>query len=69
MKKKAVGQTKYVLIFVLNSYFLFLTSGGITLGIEASGDLLRHWFETLQTQDRRVIKWHTLSDTCPIINE
>ncbi|XP_057295590.1 synaptotagmin-17-like [Hydractinia symbiolongicarpus] len=43
--------------------------GGLTLGIESSGEALRHWFETLKTADRRVIKWHTLSETCPVINE
>ena len=56
-----------VTLFINVKYSFF--KGGITLGIESSGDLLRHWFETLQTQDRRVIKWHTLSETCPVINE
>jgi len=51
------------------TFFFFFIIGGITLGIDASGDLLRHWFETLQAQDRRVIKWHTLSETCSVIGE
>lgn len=43
--------------------------GGVTLGIEANGEALKHWFETLKTSDKRVIKWHTLSEDCPIIKE
>ena len=36
--------------------------GSLTLGIESSGEVLRHWFDTLKTADRRVIRWHTLSE-------
>ncbi|XP_022085717.1 rabphilin-3A-like isoform X6 [Acanthaster planci] len=36
--------------------------GGIQLGINAKGERLRHWFETLKHTDRRFERWHTLSD-------
>ena len=41
--------------------------GSLTVGIDSSGDILRHWFDTLKTADRRVIRWHTLSDNEPLI--
>lgn len=41
--------------------------GGITLGIDSTGEVLRHWFDTLKTADRRLIRWHNLSESCPII--
>ena len=41
--------------------------GGITLGIQSPPEALKHWFETLKTADKKVTKWHTLSEDCPII--
>ncbi|XP_047141601.1 synaptotagmin-like protein 4 isoform X2 [Hydra vulgaris] len=42
--------------------------GGITLGIQSTPEALKHWFETLKTADKKVIKWHTLSEDCPAID-
>ncbi|XP_070571485.1 double C2-like domain-containing protein beta isoform X3 [Ptychodera flava] len=36
--------------------------GGVQLGIQAKGDRLKHWFETLKNPDKRFERWHTLSD-------
>ena len=44
-------------------FFIFL--GSVTLGIKSSGEALRHWFETLNTSDRRVTRWHALSFFMP----
>ncbi|XP_071848645.1 rabphilin-3A-like isoform X2 [Apostichopus japonicus] len=36
--------------------------GGVQLGINAKGERLRHWFETLKNIDKRFERWHTLSE-------
>ncbi|XP_077996408.1 rabphilin-3A-like [Glandiceps talaboti] len=36
--------------------------GGLQLGIQAKGDRLKHWFETLKNPDKRFERWHALSD-------
>lgn len=35
--------------------------GGVQLGINAKGERLKHWFETLKTPDREFRRWHILS--------
>ncbi|XP_064612197.1 rabphilin-3A-like isoform X2 [Liolophura sinensis] len=35
--------------------------GGVQLGINAKGDRLKHWFETLKNPDRKFERWHMLS--------
>ncbi|XP_065055491.1 rabphilin-3A-like isoform X2 [Rhopilema esculentum] len=39
--------------------------GSLTLGINARGEALKHWFETMKKSDRRVTRWHTLSFFMP----
>lgn len=41
---------------------ILLPSGGVQLGINAKGERLRHWFETLKNIDKRFERWHTLSE-------
>lgn len=36
--------------------------GGVQLGINAKGERLRHWFDTLKNTDKRFERWHTLSE-------
>ncbi|GFO08698.1 double c2-like domain-containing protein beta [Plakobranchus ocellatus] len=35
--------------------------GGVQLGINAKGERLKHWFDTLKTPDREYRRWHVLS--------
>ncbi|GFR91809.1 double C2-like domain-containing protein beta [Elysia marginata] len=35
--------------------------GGVQLGINAKGERLKHWFETLKNSDREYRRWHVLS--------
>jgi len=39
--------------------------GSLCFGTKASGDALKHWYETMTTSDRRVTRWHTLSYFVP----
>ncbi|XP_039620788.1 double C2-like domain-containing protein alpha isoform X1 [Polypterus senegalus] len=39
--------------------------GGATLGLNAKGDCLRHWFDCLKNKDRKVEQWHTLTNELP----
>jgi len=36
-------------------------AGGIQLGINAKGECLRHWFETLKEVNQVHERWHVLS--------
>lgn len=40
---------------------LSLVLGGVELGINASGQRLRHWFECLKNKGKKVEYWHTLT--------
>ena len=51
--------------YIWSLNFASMFSGAVTLGINANGEALKHWFETLKTSDRRVTRWHTLSPTMP----
>lgn len=37
------------------------TAGGVELGINASGQRLKHWFECLKNKGKKVEYWHTLT--------
>lgn len=36
-------------------------AGGVELGINASGQRLKHWFECLKNKGKKVEYWHTLT--------
>ena len=35
--------------------------GGVQLGINAKGERLKHWFDTLKSTDQKYERWHILS--------
>ncbi|KAL1779431.1 double C2-like domain-containing protein beta [Sigmodon hispidus] len=39
--------------------------GGVVLGINAKGERLRHWFDCLKNKDKRIERWHTLTNELP----
>ncbi|XP_063107143.1 double C2-like domain-containing protein beta isoform X2 [Cavia porcellus] len=39
--------------------------GGVVLGINAKGERLKHWFDCLKNKDKRVERWHTLTNELP----
>lgn len=39
--------------------------GGVTLGLGAPGECRQHWLSCLQTPDRRLEHWHTLTNELP----
>ncbi|XP_038184678.1 double C2-like domain-containing protein beta [Arvicola amphibius] len=39
--------------------------GGVVLGINAKGERLKHWFDCLKNKDRRIERWHTLTNELP----
>ncbi|XP_042194589.1 double C2-like domain-containing protein beta [Callorhinchus milii] len=39
--------------------------GGVTLGINAKGERLKHWFDCLKNKDRKIERWHTLTNELP----
>ncbi|XP_037666400.1 double C2-like domain-containing protein beta [Choloepus didactylus] len=36
--------------------------GGLVLGISAKGKRLKHWFDCLENRDKRIERWHTLTN-------
>lgn len=40
-------------------------AGGVVLGINAKGERLKHWFDCLKNKDKRVERWHTLTNELP----
>lgn len=38
-----------------------LSAGGVELGINASGQRLKHWFDCLKNKGKKVEYWHTLT--------
>ena len=48
-----------VILFYDHYYPLF--AGGVQLGINAKGERLKHWFDTLKNPDREFRRWHVLS--------
>lgn len=53
----------YLKIFVV--YFSSLFSGGVSLGINANGERLKHWFDCLKNKDKKIERWHTLTNELP----
>ncbi|XP_030603183.1 double C2-like domain-containing protein beta isoform X1 [Archocentrus centrarchus] len=39
--------------------------GGVSLGINANGERLRHWFDCLKNKDKKIERWHTLTNELP----
>ncbi|XP_037665312.1 double C2-like domain-containing protein beta isoform X2 [Choloepus didactylus] len=39
--------------------------GGVVLGISAKGECLKHWFDCLKNRDKRIERWHTLTNALP----
>ncbi|XP_005402975.2 PREDICTED: double C2-like domain-containing protein beta [Chinchilla lanigera] len=39
--------------------------GGVVLGIHAKGERLKHWFDCLKNKDKRIERWHTLTNELP----
>lgn len=44
---------------------LCLFSGGVSLGINANGERLKHWFDCLKNKDKKIERWHTLTNELP----
>lgn len=42
-----------------------LLSGGVSLGINANGERLKHWFDCLKNKDKKIERWHTLTNELP----
>lgn len=43
----------------------FPPAGGVVLGINAKGERLKHWFDCLKNKDKRIERWHTLTNELP----
>ncbi|NXF30742.1 DOC2B protein, partial [Nyctibius bracteatus] len=41
---------------------LSLSPGGVVLGINAKGERLKHWFDCLKNKDKKIERWHTLTN-------
>ncbi|XP_060768421.1 double C2-like domain-containing protein beta isoform X3 [Neoarius graeffei] len=39
--------------------------GGVSLGINANGERLKHWFDCLKNKDKKIERWHTLTNELP----
>lgn len=39
--------------------------GGVSLGINANGERLKHWFDCLKNKDKKIERWHTLTNDLP----
>ncbi|NWX90148.1 DOC2B protein, partial [Nothoprocta pentlandii] len=37
-------------------------AGGVVLGINAKGERLKHWFDCLKNKDKKIERWHTLTN-------
>ncbi|NXS37105.1 DOC2B protein, partial [Pomatostomus ruficeps] len=44
------------------SVSLSLSQGGVVLGINAKGERLKHWFDCLKNKDKKIERWHTLTN-------
>lgn len=40
-------------------------AGGVSLGINANGERLKHWFDCLKNKDKKIERWHTLTNELP----
>lgn len=50
---------------LLLSLSLSLSAGGVVLGINAKGERLKHWFDCLKNKDKKIERWHTLTNELP----
>ncbi|NXD78437.1 DOC2B protein, partial [Halcyon senegalensis] len=41
---------------------LSVSQGGVVLGINAKGERLKHWFDCLKNKDKKIERWHTLTN-------
>ncbi|NXN08111.1 DOC2B protein, partial [Indicator maculatus] len=39
-----------------------VSAGGVVLGINAKGERLKHWFDCLKNKDKKIERWHTLTN-------
>ncbi|NXX50630.1 DOC2B protein, partial [Tricholaema leucomelas] len=46
----------------LLSLSLPVSAGGVVLGINAKGERLKHWFDCLKNKDKKIERWHTLTN-------
>ena len=53
----------------LSPYLSLSLSGGVELGINAKGEMLKHWFECLKFAGKKVEYWHTLTQQGAPISE
>ncbi|NXJ56471.1 DOC2B protein, partial [Spizaetus tyrannus] len=44
------------------SLSLSFSQGGVVLGINAKGERLKHWFDCLKNKDKKIERWHTLTN-------
>ncbi|NXN53506.1 RP3A protein, partial [Rynchops niger] len=59
LAKKTLEVTVAHLHFSLS---LSLSQGGVVLGINAKGERLKHWFDCLKNKDKKIERWHTLTN-------
>lgn len=52
-------------LFTPTSPSLCLSPGGVVLGINAKGERLKHWFDCLKNKDKKIERWHTLTNELP----
>lgn len=50
---------------LLSRWPLASSTGGVVLGINAKGERLKHWFDCLKNKDKRIERWHTLTNELP----
>lgn len=43
----------------------YFHEGGVSLGINANGERLKHWFDCLKNKDKKIERWHTLTNELP----
>lgn len=46
-------------------HIFFIHPGGVSLGINANGERLKHWFDCLKNKDKKIERWHTLTNELP----
>lgn len=52
------------MVFWYSDVFFF-HPGGVSLGINANGERLKHWFDCLKNKDKKIERWHTLTNELP----
>lgn len=50
---------------IISLLCLCLLLGGVSLGINANGERLKHWFDCLKNKDKKIERWHTLTNELP----